>query len=62
MDVALLSQTSGIFQWRIKRHLRPEIFRKLKRRILQRYSQALDISPEQLKQLPATEHTDVSSR
>jgi hypothetical protein len=26
MDVALLAQTTGLWQWRIRRHFRPEIF------------------------------------
>lgn len=52
MDVALLAQTSGFFQWRIRRHFRPEIFAKLSTKVLDRYSEALEIDIEQLKQLP----------
>ena len=52
MDLALLAQTSGLFQWRIRRHLRPAIFAKLSDKLLARYSEALEIDPRQLKQLP----------
>ncbi len=52
MDPALLSQVTGIFRWRVKRHFRAEIFRKLSEATLRRYAQALDMSVDQLKQLP----------
>jgi len=52
MDVALLSQTSGFWQWRVKRHLRPEVFARLSPRQLDRYAQALGVSPAALQQLP----------
>jgi hypothetical protein len=52
MDIPLLSQTSGYWQWRVKRHLRPEIFGKLDDTQLQRYSDALGIPVAQLRQLP----------
>jgi hypothetical protein len=52
MDVALLSQTSGFWQWRVKRHLRPEVFAKLSPAALARYAHALGIAPEQLRSLP----------
>ena len=38
MDLALLSQYSGLFRWRIKRHLRPEVFGTLKKPLLERYA------------------------
>jgi hypothetical protein len=52
MDVALLSQTSGFWQWRVKRHLRPEGFAKLSLKQLERYAQALGLPPAALQQLP----------
>lgn len=52
MDVALLAQTSGFFKWQIRRHLRPTIFAKLGTKVLTRYSEALEIDIDQLKQLP----------
>ena len=52
MDVALLSQTSGFWQWRVKRHLRPEGFAGLSLKQIERYSEALGISPAALQKLP----------
>jgi hypothetical protein len=52
MDVALLSQTSGFWQWRVRRHLRPEGFAKLSPAALTRYAHALGIAPDQLRTLP----------
>jgi hypothetical protein len=52
MDVALLSQTSGIWQWRIRRHFIPHRFERLPLRILARYGEALGMSIEQLKAKP----------
>lgn len=52
MDIALLSQVTGIWQWRIRRHFRPHTFNRLTPALLQRYAQALGLRVEQLKQLP----------
>ena len=52
MDVALLSQTSGFWQWRVKRHLRPEGFAKLSLKQLERYADALGVAPADLQKLP----------
>jgi hypothetical protein len=52
MDPALLSQVTGIWQWRVRRHFRPRIFARLKPALLQRYAQALGLRVDQLKQLP----------
>lgn len=52
MDLALLSQVTGIWQWRIRRHFRPPVFARLSPALLQRYAQALGLSVKQLQQLP----------
>jgi hypothetical protein len=52
MDLALLSQVTGIWQWRIRRHFRPSTFARLKPVLLQRYAQAMGLRVEQLQQLP----------
>ena len=38
MDVRLLSRHIGIARWRVKRHLRPDVFRRLDPAILERYA------------------------
>jgi hypothetical protein len=52
MDIALLSQTTGIWQWRIRRHFRPTIFAQLSDKTLSRYAEALGLTLAQLKTLP----------
>ena len=52
MDVALLSQVSGIWQWRIRRHLQPQRFGKLSAKVLERYAEALGLSVAQIQSLP----------
>lgn len=52
MDVALLSDITGIWQWRIRRHFSPQIFRNLSPKLLARYADALGLRIGQLKELP----------
>ena len=49
MDVPLLAQTTGLWQWRIRRHFRPAIFARLSTTLLQRYAEAMGLSIDQLK-------------
>ncbi len=49
MDVPLLSQASGVWQWRIRRHFRPTIFARLSPALLARYADAMGVTIEQLK-------------
>jgi hypothetical protein len=52
MDLALLAQASGYWQWRVKRHLRPEVFARLSAAQLSRYAQALGLPVSTLKTRP----------
>jgi hypothetical protein len=52
MDVALLSQTSGFWQWRVRRHLTPAGFGKLSAKDKQRYADALGMSVDAIGRLP----------
>lgn len=52
MDVALLSQVTGIWQWRIRRHFQPQRFARLPERLLARYAEALGLDIKQLKSRP----------
>lgn len=49
MDVPLLAQTTGLWQWRIRRHFRPAIFAGLSPALLQRYAEAMGLSITQLQ-------------
>lgn len=48
MDVALLAQTTGLWQWRIRRHFNPAIFAKLSPALRQRYADAMGLAVDQL--------------
>lgn len=48
MDLALLSQATGIWRWRIRRHFRPRVFARLSPALRQRYADALGLSLEAL--------------
>jgi hypothetical protein len=48
MDIALLSQATGLWRWRVQRHLKPRVFARLPRSVLRRYAEALGISVETL--------------
>lgn len=52
MELPMLSAYTGIMKWRIKRHLKPDIFIKLKPEILARYASAFNISIDELKNPP----------
>ncbi|MDD9174704.1 hypothetical protein ERW49_01420 [Aliivibrio finisterrensis] len=52
MDLMVLAQSVGWFQWRVKRHFSPKIFAKLSPVKLSAYSDALGISVKQLTKLP----------
>jgi hypothetical protein len=47
-----LGKTADIATFRVKRHLRPEIFAKLKTDVLDSYAKALSITREELKTVP----------
>ncbi len=51
-DISSLSQTTGFFQWQIKRHLTPKIFNKLPERKLKNYCEVMKLSLAELTSLP----------
>ena len=48
MDLELLSQTTGLWRWRVRRHLRPAAFARLPLALRRRYAEALGVSVETL--------------
>lgn len=52
LDFPQLSQVTGFWKWRIRRHVRPEIFARLPLKALERYAGVMGITVEQLKRLP----------
>ena len=51
MDVALLSQTTGLWRWRVRRHFRPGVFARLPGALKRRYAEALGVPVEALEKL-----------
>lgn len=52
LDLPQMSQVTGFWKWRIRRHFQPQRFAKLSGDILQRYADVMGISVEQLRTLP----------
>ena len=53
MDVGLLATEVRLWGWQVRRHLRPEVFARLTDADLARYAQALGLTIEGLRTLPA---------
>ena len=49
MDLPTLASVVGMFQFRVKRHLKMDNFKKLNDKILSKYAQAFNIKLEELK-------------
>lgn len=49
MDLPLLSGYTGFWQWTIKRHFKPSVFKSLSESRLKTYAKAFDISVDELK-------------
>jgi|TARA_B100001971_G_C17909065_1_gene391935 hypothetical protein len=52
MDVGLLAKYVGFYSWRVKRHLKPTVFKRLSPDILQQYADLFDITTAQLREYP----------
>lgn len=52
MDVPILASYVGFFQWQVKRHFKPKIFKKLPLKKLQKYANVFEITVSQLKKIP----------
>jgi hypothetical protein len=49
MDIAIVSAYTGFWQWTIKRHLKPSVFKNLSDKKLQKYAEIFDVTIEDLK-------------
>ncbi len=52
MNTRLIAQYAGYSQWRVKRHLKPAVFKRLNPAVLERYSDIFGITVKQLQQFP----------
>ncbi len=53
MDVALLANYTGFFRWRVKRHLKPCVFAKLKSVHKEKYAALFRISVAEFEHIPS---------
>jgi len=53
MDAGLLSSYTQLARWRVKRHLRPEVYRRLKPELRERYARVFGVAAEKLDCIPA---------
>jgi hypothetical protein len=51
MDIGIVASYTGFWKWQIRRHLRPEIFRKLSQKKLLRYAEAFNVTIDDLKNM-----------
>ncbi|MBZ9663712.1 hypothetical protein H3221_003000 [Pseudomonas sp. LMG 31766] len=49
MDESALSQITGLWQWRVRRHFRPNIYRRLSTSLLARYAEAFGLTVDELR-------------
>lgn len=51
MDLSVLASYVGLWKWRVKRHFKPSVFKKLSSKTLQKYAEVFDVSVQQLQQI-----------
>ncbi|MGJ8664970.1 MAG: hypothetical protein ACSHW7_01265 [Patiriisocius sp.] len=52
MDLPILASYVGFWQWKVKRHFKPSVFKRLNAKKLQKYADVFDISVAQLQEIP----------
>ena len=48
MDIAVLASYVGKWQWQVKRHMKPDIFKSLSEKTLSKYAEVFNISTTEL--------------
>jgi hypothetical protein len=48
MDLALLARYAGKWQWQVRRHMKPDVFSKLSKQILEKYAGIFNITTDEL--------------
>ena len=56
MDIKLLADYTGFWQWQIKRHLKPDVFNALSESKLKKYAEAFNTSVADLKTMTVHEN------
>ena len=55
MDTAILAGYTGFWKWRVKKHLKPQAFKKLSDKQLKRYADVFNVSVNDLKTMTVHE-------
>lgn len=53
MDLSIVSAYTGFWQWTIKRHIKPSVFKNLSEAKLQKYADLFEVTIDQLKNISA---------
>jgi hypothetical protein len=51
MDIGILAAYVNKWQWQVRRHLKPDIFKGLSSSLLEKYAKVLNITVDELKKL-----------
>ena len=51
MDMPTIAAYTGFWQWQIKRHINPAVFKKLSDKKIKKYAEVFDVSIDDLKNL-----------
>ncbi len=62
MDITLLAQYMGLMRWRVRRHLKPRIFKKLNQDLLERYASLLKVTVAQLQDISLVDEPRIPGR
>ncbi|NOX14923.1 MAG: hypothetical protein GXP61_02665 [Epsilonproteobacteria bacterium] len=59
MDLAVLAQSTGFFQWSIKRDFKPEVFSKISEKRLQIYCEVMGKTMQEITELPKVSYEGI---
>ncbi|MBK5286720.1 MAG: hypothetical protein JJE25_15115 [Bacteroidia bacterium] len=51
MDMPTIAAYTGFWQWQIKRHIRPDVFKKLSDKKLKKYAEVFEVNIDDLKKM-----------
>lgn len=54
MDPEMLADYAGLFRWQVRRHMKPEPFRRMSHAVLARYAAVFKITAEDFLAVPGT--------
>ncbi|MBS1947716.1 MAG: hypothetical protein JST47_08095 [Bacteroidetes bacterium] len=49
MDIPIVAAYTGFWKWKVKKHMKPNVFKKINEKKMQRYADAFNVTIEELK-------------